>query len=87
MNLTNTSDYFTMRRAELQKERYLKRMHRKPIMTQTRRARFEAVEHMGNALGRGLGIEFYDCDAAQRSVHNAERAQALPLALALQPHG
>ena len=87
MNLTDSLDYFTVRRAQLRKERYLKRMYRKPIMTQTRRARFEAVEHVGNAIGHGLGIEFYDCLAAQRGVPNADRAQDLPLSLALDPHG
>lgn len=75
------------RKAELRAQRYLTRMHLQPIMTQTRRARFEAVEHVGNALGRGLGIEFYDCDAERRGVPNANRAQALPIAAILTPHG
>ncbi|MCH1507115.1 MAG: hypothetical protein L7V86_26295 [Verrucomicrobiales bacterium] len=87
MNLKNSSNYFTSRRAQLRKERYLKSMHRKPIMTQTRSARFEAVEHVGNAIGHGLGIEFYDCLAAQRGVPNAERGKDIPLSLVLNPHG
>ncbi|NCF88163.1 MAG: hypothetical protein GWQ08_22015 [Verrucomicrobiaceae bacterium] len=56
-------------------------------MTQTRRARFEAVVHVVNAIGHCLGIEFYDCLAAQRGVPNAERGKDIPLSLVLNPHG
>ncbi|MEN9023339.1 MAG: hypothetical protein ABF370_22830 [Verrucomicrobiales bacterium] len=56
-------------------------------MTQTRRARFEAVEHVGNAIGHCLGIEFYDCLAAQIGVPNAVRGKDIPLSLVLIPHG
>ena len=87
MNLTDSQDYFTKRRQELRKQRYLQRLHQHPIMTQTRRARFEAVEHLGNALGQGLGIEFYDCDAEKRGVPDAHRPQPLSIALLLQAHG
>ena len=83
----NSQDYFTKRRRQLRKERYLQRLHQQPIMTQTRRARFEAVEHIGNALGHGLGLEFYDCEAAKRGIPEANRAQDLPLAVVLEAHG
>ena len=78
------TDYFTKRKEQLRRERYLSRLHDQPIMTQTRRAHFEAVEHHGNALGGGLGIEFYDCMAERRGVTNAHRPQALPIARLLE---
>ncbi len=63
---SSSSDFFTKRRAELKRERFLERLHRQPLMTKVRRARFEAVEHIGNALGQGLGIEVYDCAKEQK---------------------
>ncbi|MFT4638558.1 MAG: hypothetical protein ACI8T1_001879 [Verrucomicrobiales bacterium] len=86
MGITNTQDYFTKRRTQLRVERYLSRLHQQPIMTQTRRARFEAVEHKGNALGHGLGLEFYDCEAARRGIPDADRPENLPLAVVLEAH-
>lgn len=79
-----TPSFFETRRKELRRDRYLTRLHRQPLMTQTRRARFEAIEHHGNALGRGQGIEFYDCIAEERGVENAHRPQPMPVAQLLE---
>ena len=75
--------YFEKRRKELRRNRFLDRLHEKPLMTQTRRARFEAVEHHGNAVGSGLGIEFYDCMADARRVPNAHQPRFLAIATLL----
>ena len=87
MGISNTQDYFTKRRKQLRVERYLQRLHQQPLMTQARRARFEAVEHAGNALGHGLGLEFYDCEAARRGLPEANHPKDLPIALVLEAHG
>ena len=76
----SSSTYFEKRRQELRRNRFLSRLHDQPLMTQTRRARFEAVEHHGNALGHGLGIEFYDCLAEERGAPEARRPRPLPIA-------
>ena len=87
MGISNRQDYFTKRRTQLRVERYLQRLHQQPIMTQSRRARFEAVEHVGNALGHGLGLEFYDCEAAKRGIPEANRPKDLPISLVLDANG
>ena len=59
-------EYFRKRREEVVVERFLERLHQQPLMTRARRARFEAVEHEGNALGNGDGFEFYQCEPLPR---------------------
>ena len=89
MAITNhhPTDFFLKRRQELRKQRYLSRLHDQPLMTQVRRARFEAIEHHGNAIGHGLGVEFYDCEAERRGVPGAHLAKDLPIAKLFSPHG
>lgn len=86
MNHSHQDDYFVTRRQELRIGRFLDRLHRQPLMSQVRRARFEAVEREGNALGFGLGVEFYDCQSEQRGIPMAHLPKGLPIASVMQRH-
>ena len=84
MRISNDQDFFTARRKELSVERFLDRLHAQPLITPASRARLEAVEHFGNALGQGLGLEYYNCDSEERGRTEAHRPQGVPFPTALQ---